>query len=42
MSEVTEGFVRRLKGIHERFDLAWDYARLTNHLKRRKLLQDRV
>ena len=42
MSEVTERFVTRLKALHERFGVAWDYARLTDHLKRRKLLQDKA
>ena len=32
MQSVSEAWLRRLKGLHDRFDLPWHYARVTAHL----------
>ncbi len=36
MEAVTEEFLRRLRILHDQKGMPWRYARLTEHLKRRK------
>ena len=38
MTAFTELWTDRLKRLHEHFDIAWNYARLSEHMNRRKAL----
>ncbi|GAG33488.1 unnamed protein product [marine sediment metagenome] len=41
MTALTELWTDRLKRLHEHFDIGWKYARLSEHLNRRKTVREK-